>query len=392
MAEYQYRLAATEPESIVIRAARKSLALVNREQKPRMLMVGMHLTKTRGGISTLAAGILDSDLKNDYEINYIESQAEDFGKFRKMGLAISAVIRFIAACLFTRVDLVYVHVGSNASLYRESAFIVLSKFFGKRTVAHFHAGDLYSYYSEQPSIGQQAIFYGLGSSDRVIAVSHGSARQLRHLNATLNITVIPNSINASAFLGLNKADKAADGLIRLLFVGAVGKLKGEKDLIKALELLKDEHPELRVSLLGYGAENLEEMIEQTGIVGMVEHLGAVSLDQRIEFYKSADIFVLPTYAEAMPISVIEAMAAALPVITTPVGGIPELIDNAEDGFLIQPGDIKQLAKKISLLAKNNDMRLAMGAKARRRVRETMNFDVYIEQLRAELFTVSTKKK
>lgn len=389
MAEYKYQLEGFDSKVVSIRSPRKEQEATDVGRKPCILMVGMHLTKTRGGITTLAAGILNSALKKDYDLKYIASQAEDFGRFRKMLLAVTSAIRFIAICILRRPDLVYVHMGSNASLYRESVFILLGKLLGKSVLTHFHAGDLDNYYPIQPRIGQKFIKDAIGLSDRLIAVSQESARQLRNLNHALSIAVIPNVIDTSAFLDcVSKEDSGhRNETVKLLFVGACGKLKGEKDLINALALLKDDGLALKVSVVGYGAENLRSMCEERGIADLVDHLGAVPMDERIAFYEQADIFVLPTYAEAMPISVIEAMAAGLPVITTAVGGIPELIDDGQEGLLFPKGNVEVLAQKISFLMKNKDARLAMGKKAQRRVREQMDFATYVERLRAELLRV-----
>lgn len=393
MADYQYRLTANEPEGVAFHAGRRQRVGADVDKKPQILMVGTHIEKTRGGISTLAAAILNSNLKDSFDIKYIASQAEDFGKIRKLTLAVFAAIQFIAACLLHKTDLVYVHVGSNASLYRESAFIVLGRIFGKQTITHFHAGDLNDYYSRRTAIGRHFIFFALGLSHRVIAVSHESARQLRHLNPALTVTVIPNTIDTSAFSNLVRGLQPPDyETVRLLFVGAIGKLKGERDLIKALALLKEDIADLKVSILGFGAENLQPIFEKHGVADMIEHLGAVPLDARIVFYERADIFVLPTFAEAMPISVIEAMAAGLPIVSTPVGGIPELIDDANEGFLVQCGDVKVLAKKIAFLANNRTARIAMGQKARMRALDQMDFAVYIDKLGRELSDLSGEIK
>jgi glycosyltransferase involved in cell wall biosynthesis len=329
-------------------------------------------------------------LKDDFEFVYIESQAEDFGKFGKMFLALNAVFRFIFNCLWKRPELVYVHLGSNASLYRESVFIFLAKLLGKKTVVHFHAGDIDNYYPFQSRIGQKFIRSALKSSDRQIAVSHESARQLRDLTDSANISVIANAIDTSIFNSrdLTAKNKTDERTIRILFVGAVGKLKGERDLIKALAILREGKPNIniniKVSFLGYGAENLKEYCDEAGISEFIEHLGAVSLTERIGFYQNADIFVLPTYAEAMPMSVIEAMAAGLAIIATKVGGIPELIEDAADGILFSPGDVETLAEKISLLLENENMRLSFGEKARRKARAQLDFKTYAEKLHAEL--------
>jgi len=362
---------------------------LSRAKKSRVLMVGMHLTKTRGGISTLIAEILKSPLKEDFEFTYIESQAEDFGKFGKAFLALSAIARFVWNCISKRPNLVYVHLGSNASLYRESIFIFLAKLFGKKVITHFHAGDVDNYYPFQRKIGQKFIQTALRLSDSFIAVSQESAKQLRDITQSQNISVITNAIDTSVFNGNKKSltDERSDDAVRLLFVGAVGKLKGEKDLIKALALLRDNKPNLKISFLGYGAENLKDYCERFEVGDLVEYLGAVPMNERIEFFRRSDIFVLPTYAEAMPMSVIEAMAAGLPVISTRVGGIPELIEDGVDGILFAPGDVGALAEKISFLLNNKDTRIKIGKKAKQKAREQMDFRVYVNKLRTLLFAM-----
>lgn len=360
--------------------------------KPRILMVGMHLTKTRGGISTLIAEILKSGLKDEFEFVYIESQAEDFGKNDKALLAFHAVWRFLFNCVWKRPALVYVHLGSNASLYRESVFILLGKVLRQKIVAHFHAGDIDNYYPFQHRLGQKFIRLAIGSCDSIIAVSQESARQLQNIAGALKISVIPNAIDASVFCANDNLPKDKNGATRLLFVGAVGKLKGERDLIKALAILRDgDEPNIKVSFLGYGAESLKDYCVELGVVDYVEHLGAVSMSERVEFFQKADIFVLPTYAEAMPMSVIEAMAAGLATITTPVGGIPELIEDGADGFLFPPGDAKALAEKISFLLNNKDLINKIGAKARKKAVEQFNFPQYAGKLRSHLLAECSPK-
>lgn len=381
----QFRIAERNiASSVVSENARKYAAIA--EVKPRILMVGMHLTKTRGGITTLINEILNSPLKDEFEFVYIESQAEDFGKLGKILLALQAIWQFVWNCLRKRSALVYVHLGSNASLYRESAFIFLAKIFGKKVVTHFHAGDIDNYYPFQSRIGQTFIRRALALSDTIIAASEESAARLRNITDSPNISVVINAIDTSIFNCDNSSEKRQDdNTVRLLFVGAIGKLKGERDLIKALAILRESGKfNLKVSFLGYGAESLKTCCDESGISEFIEFLGAVSLSERIAFFQKADIFVLPTYAEAMPMSVIEAMAAGLPVVTTPVGGIPEIIEDGETGLLFPPGDANALAEKISFLLNNKDARIEIGKKARQKARAEMDFQVYVNKLRTHL--------
>lgn len=352
--------------------------------RPVVVMVGMHLSKTRGGITTLTDAILRSELQTEYRFHYIASQAEEYSMPRKVILALSAFVRFAVRILLDRPDLAYVHIGSNASLYRESAFILVGKLLRMRVLTHFHAGDLVQYYLHQNAIGRAFIRTALGWSDRIIAVSDASARDLRNVNPSLKIIVVANAIDTSLF-GTRAPGRHEDKLVRLLFVGAAGKLKGERDLVKALVLLKARRDlELRVSFIGQGTQDLNTLCDEEGIVDMLEHLGPVPMNQRVKLYDDADIFVLPTYAEAMPISVIEAMAAGLAVITTPVGGITELVSDGDDGLLFPPGDIPALAERIARLASDSEFRGRIGARAQVKARLLWDIDNYIPRLGKEI--------
>ena len=383
MNKYISQLRITEQHTTTSTVSKRIFKDEKVADKCRILMIGMHLTKTRGGITTLITEILKSSLKDEFDFIYIESQAEDFGKFSKAFLAVQAILRFIWSCFWKHPKLIYVHLGSNASLYREAIFIYLAKIFGKKVIAHFHAGDVDNYYPFQSKTGQKFIRRAINLSDTVIAVSAESAKQLRNITDSTNISIVPNAIDTTVFDNPSPKRKNNEA-VKLLFVGAIGKLKGERDLIAALAILRDGKPNLKVSFLGYGAENLKTYCEELGVTEFIEFLGAVSLAERISFFQNADIFVLPTYAEAMPISVIEAMAAGLPVISTSVGGIPELIEDGKDGLLFSPGDVNSLAEKISVLLNDKDMRIKIGNKARQKVHEQMDFSQYVEKLRTIL--------
>ena len=95
----------------------------------------------------------------------------------------------------------------------------------------------------------------------------------------------------------------------------------------------------------------------------------------------ADIFILPSYNEGLPMSILEAMSYGLPVISTPVGGIPEIVKDGVNGYLIFPGDNEALAEKIELLAKNKELRLRMGQENYKLVSQKYNAGTIINQLK-----------
>ena len=83
--------------------------------------------------------------------------------------------------------------------------------------------------------------------------------------------------------------------------------------------------------------------------------GWISVDQKLVLLKEADIYILPSYQEGLPISILEAMSAGLPIISTPVGGIPDAVTDGENGYLIEPGDSEALASKILFLSENHNV-------------------------------------
>ncbi|HYE73332.1 MAG TPA: glycosyltransferase, partial [Blastocatellia bacterium] len=215
------------------------------ERAFKVLMVGSHPEKTLGGISTVINALLCSPTMAEFDIRFIGSQADDYGAFSKLILAALSLVIFVFQILWWRPQMAYIHVGSNASLYRKVPFLALARWLKLRVIAHFHAGDFTHYYSKQSGVGQNLIRYGLGRSHRIIAVSRASQDVLRELLPNAKVSYLPNGIDLSAFAG--KKEKT-DETVRLLFVGAMGKLKGERDLIQAISTVAKDNRNLKVML------------------------------------------------------------------------------------------------------------------------------------------------
>ncbi|MBS1809110.1 MAG: glycosyltransferase [Acidobacteria bacterium] len=356
--------------------------------QPRILMLGAHQTQTLGGISAVIQELLQASLTTEFSFRHIASQRDDFRRFGKFLLTLTALGQFVLALVWWRPQLVYIHVGSNASLYRKAVFLVLARLWRQTILTHFHAGDFDYYYDRQSRLGQGWIRCGLRQSHKLIAVSQASAVRLRDLLPNAQIVVIPNGIDTAAFAAMRVA---RDSFVRVLFVGAMGKLKGERDLLQAAQAVVARDVPLRLSLLGHGAEATSALAQTFHLNSHLEHLGPVAQHERYPFFHRADIFVLPSYGEGMPMAVLEAMAAGLPVIATRVGGIPELIDDGVEGFLLAPGDVQTLAHRIELLATDEALRRQMGERARMKAQQ---FDrgAMIAQLTQNIRSLLTGKR
>jgi glycosyltransferase involved in cell wall biosynthesis len=366
-------------------AARQRLA--EAPARPRVLMVGPHRTKTLGGISTLIDEMLRSHLAADFDFLAIASHQDGLSKLGKFWLALVALARFARALVTWQPDLVYVHIGGNASLYRKIPFITLARWCGRTVLAHFHAGDFGPFFARQSWWGRKLIVRGIGQSNRLLTVSRELGNLLHQLLPEAEVSVVPNGVETALFAGRGEshpgAARSGGPFVRLLFAGTMGRLKGERDLIRAVQRVAGAHPELRLVLLGRGAETIAPLCREAGLWHAIDHLGPVPLSERAAFFKQSDMFVLPTYAEGMPMVVLEAMAAGLPVISTPVGGIPELIEDGIEGYLVAPGDVDALAERITRLLTDSVERRRMGARAQTRAAE-FDWSVILDRLGREL--------
>ena len=192
----------------------------------------------------------------------------------------------------------------------------------------------------------------LARADFTVAVSSFGRSQLcrwADFDAWPRIKVVPCGIDPAHF-----ADPAPlpPGALRLVSIGRFVEQKGQMVLIEALARLREELPELRLELVGDGPMRgaLEEAVARHRLGAMVGFTGwqdEAGVRARID---AAHALVMPSFAEGLPVAIMEAMAAARPVIATHVAGIPELVRPGETGWLVPAGDAAALARAIAELA------------------------------------------
>lgn len=148
-----------------------------------------------------------------------------------------------------------------------------------------------------------------------------------------------------------------------IFLGLVTESKGVFDLVNVIAENKDKYRN-RIKLLigGNGKiEKLTNLINEYEISDIVEYLGWVTGNDKSKILNKADVYILPSYVEGSPVSILEAMAYGMPIISTNVGGIPELVKNNENGLLIEPGNLKQIEKAIDWFVMNPEFIKTYGA-------------------------------
>jgi len=206
-----------------------------------------------------------------------------------------------------------------------------------------------------------------GASD-VIAVSYGLRDLAQETTPDLSIGVIHNGIDVIEGAAEMRSRKRADR-VRLVCVARLVPRKGVCLLLEALVSLDRDDIELVVAGTGPSHAELEAFSATHDIADRVKFAGYCRPDQLRDINVSSDIFVLPTLSDAFPNVVLEAMGAALPVIASRVGGIPEAVVDGETGILVKAGDRAQLANAISVLVDDRALREAYGLAGQQRARE-----------------------
>jgi colanic acid/amylovoran biosynthesis glycosyltransferase len=165
---------------------------------------------------------------------------------------------------------------------------------------------------------------------------------------------------------------------QLLFVGRLAAEKGVPVLLDSLVQLTQEYPDLVLTLVGDGESraDLEQKVATLGLSDRVRFLGYQSQTAVRQHIQASDVFVLPSFAEGVPVVLMEAMAAGIPVVSTQIAGISELVENGVSGYLVPPGDADVLAVRIKELIDNPDLRSKMGQMGQLKVEK--DFNVYRE--------------
>ncbi len=175
---------------------------------------------------------------------------------------------------------------------------------------------------------------------------------------------------------------------QILAVGRFDLMKGFSDLVTACHYLQREGVMFQCCIVGGGEEmgNIESLVRKYGLAGRIHLPGAIPQERLLQFYHEATIFTLPCIStrngrhDGIPNVLVEAMATALPVVSTPIGGIAELIDHEKDGFLVKPGNTRELAARLKQLLQDAALRRRFAEAGRTKICSRFDNQKCIEPL------------
>ena len=312
---------------------------------PRVLIIATS-HKTRGGITSVIKAHQKGEQWKKFHCKWIETHI-DKGDFLKLLYFCKGWILFILNLPFY--DIVHIHTSEPPSAIRKCLFMWWSKLWKKKVIVHFHA------FSPETTINgkyQKVYKYLFSHANKVIVLS-----QLweKYVNETFHlgdkIQVIYNPCTTEIL-----PEKYTKQNI-ILYAGTVNARKGYTDMIKAFAKIAPQYPDWEIVFAGNGEiENGIKLAKELGIESQTQFLGWINGKDKDKAFKEASIFCLPSYAEGFPMAVLDAWAYGLPVITTPVGGIPDIAKDGENLLLFQPGDCDKLAIQMERMMKDEALR------------------------------------
>lgn len=311
----------------------------------------------QGGIASVVKTYYDNNLADGQTV-YLSSykSKNPLGEFLKFW------VKFLSILIKDKtVKIAHIHTSSKGSFLRKSMIMYVAKAFGKKTILHVHGSEFKVFYDKSPDIIKKFIEKTFDNADCVIVLSKQWKDIISQITKNENIQIVYNPIKIHE---PNKLEGA-----NFLFMGRLGKRKGVFDIFEAA---KSVCGDVVINLYGDGE------IDKSLAPENVKIHGWVSGEEKDKIFRNSDVLLLPSYNEGLPISILEAMSYGMPIISTPVGGIVEAVENNVNGFIVNCGDTSDLAAKINALC-DKDLRLKMGAESFRLVKE--KFDVEIIKTR-----------
>jgi glycosyltransferase involved in cell wall biosynthesis len=297
-----------------------------------------------------------------------------------------SLFSFFLAILFKRVDVLHIHLSDRGSSYRKTVLGGLARVFRIPYVVHLHGvyfRESWLHAHSRLSFEIDRLFLG-SAAIIVLGEVWSSLIRERLPQVAGKIIVLPNATRNF----FREPMQPNDGIVRISFLGRLGPRKGSQLLIKALAQLA-HRDDWRATLAGDGEiADSRKQAEELGLARRISFPGWLNAKETNRLLEQTDILALPSFAENLPMVIIEGFAAGVAVVSTPVGAVPEVIDDGRNGLLVTTGDVDSLSSALGRLIADPALRRRLGCAARKDHAERYNITPYAAALAGVWRTVA----
>ncbi len=285
---------------------------------------------------------------------------------------------------------------------RYASFILVSRLFKAKVVVRVTGGAFDKFYDKAPIPFRFLIHKVLNSIDAFIVRANCLKQQFGTLVPKERLYTIYIGLDPNEF-AFREDSRKGDDTIKVLFVGHLSKAKGAIDLLKAIPLVIKCIDNIKFVFVGPrlsveknikhienpidNTEIVEKVLEEEKINNYVEFRAVVTGKKKLELFHNADILILPSYSEAFPVVVLEAMMTNTAVIATRVGALPEVFENGKEILFVKTGSPEDIASKVIKLATNKELLYRIKRNAKKTTIEKFNLDVMVKRKEEMFFDV-----
>ncbi|MBR1192732.1 glycosyltransferase family 4 protein [Bradyrhizobium sp. AUGA SZCCT0160] len=287
-----------------------------------------------------------------------------------------ALLRIIYLHALQGIDVIHINLSANASAYRKFIVAAVASALRIPYVVHLHSGEFGHFWDSCNGFARRRIETLFSNAKFVIVLGRvWSDLITTHLPELADrIIIMPNSTRKQ------RHDSHADGPVKILFLGRLGPAKGIGELLDSFEMIRHRN-DWQATLAGDGAvTETRILVERLGLAGRVSVPGWLDDGGVTAELQVADILVLPSWVENLPMCVVEAFAHGLAVVCTPVGALPEIVEHERTGLLVPVKNAPALAQALERLLTDPALRARLGIQARAQHAIQFEIGAYVDKL------------
>jgi glycosyltransferase involved in cell wall biosynthesis len=295
-------------------------------------------------------------------------------------------ISWVILLIRYRPNIAHYPITSYWNLEKSLVFMKVARLMGSRTVGHLHGGAFVEFWHSLPAWRKKPAAKELKSMDALVVLSEGwkSNMKVELGLPDSRVHVVHNLIERELEVRLLTMPTIRHSA-RVLCMGVMSRQKGMWEILECIKIARAEE-KLRADLVGPdrepgAAKECKAWIDKNDLSSIIQiHGGVWEKEAKIELYKNAAMLLLPSHYENLPLVVMEAAAAGLPIIATPVGALPEFFHHDRSVLFVEPGDVQEIARSVQHLLRNTEVRARIGAAARVVFQQTFGREVVLSSL------------
>lgn len=341
----------------------------------KVLMVGSE-TKIRGGMTTVVEAYLNNEFKHT-SITYIPTH---YSGNKLVSIGKFALKLHRLASKIKESDIIHMHMSERGSCIRKYLIYKIAKKNNKKVITHMHGAEFKEYYDAASDSIKNKILELLKNSDYVLTLGKNWNEYVKSIDKDINAIILKNSVDIP-----NLKSALDNKIFNILFLAVIEKRKGIYELIEASKVLVEKYKgnkEIKFIIAGSGREeeNIKKLVKEYNMEEYFEFKGWINGETKKELLAKSHLFVLPSYNEGLPLSILEAISYGIPIVSTNVGSIDEAVINKENGFLVKVGDVEELEEKIEEILKDENKWEKMSQKSKKICEKNFDIEKYFENI------------